>query len=41
MAATNITDSAFDPANGVRWIIEKTSYTNFSLNQISHNGKVS
>ena len=41
MAATNSTDSAFNPTNGVRWIIEKTSHTNVSFNQILDNGKVS
>ena len=41
MAATNPTDSAFNPTNGVRWITEETSYTNVGFNKILDNGKVS
>ena len=41
LAPTNFADSAFNPANGMRWIIEKAAYTNFSFNQILDNGKVS
>ena len=41
LAATNSADSAFNPANGMRWIIEKAAYTNFGFNQILDNGKVS
>ena len=41
LASTNFADSAFNTANGMRWIIEKAAYTNFSFNQILDNGKVS